>query len=229
MKIPNRFRHGFLNLAILCALGSVSGFAQQQPAATPVPPIQVVCMGDSITAGYGLQKGEKSYPSCLIGLLGRGFKLQAFGATGRTFLKNGDMPYWKTQAIAQASALQPNIVVIALGTNDAKPKNFEKIAELPGDATEMIHIFRDLPSKPIVYLALPAPVYRTNYGILEENLVRVRALLAETAKKENVPVIDLSTALANHPEWFPDGVHPNAEGAEALAKVVASAIQPVKK
>lgn len=221
MKLKRSFCRGFLNLAVLCTIGSVHGFTQQPP---PGKPVRVACMGDSITAGYGLQKGEKAYPRVLQELLGRDYKVQAYGASGRTFLKNGDMPYWKTQALSQAAAIEPDVVVIALGTNDAKPGNFAKVAELPNDAAEMIRYFKDLPSKPVVFLALPAPVYRTNYGIIEENLVQVRALLAETAKKENVPVIDLFTALSNHPGWFPDGVHPNAEGAEALAKKVAASL-----
>jgi len=225
MKFKQSFCRGFLNIAILCAFGSAQVFAQQP---TPVRPKQVACVGDSITAGYGLQKGEKSYPNCLRELMGREFRIQAFAASGRTLSKQGDMPIWKTQALDQAAAMQPDVVVIALGTNDAKPKNFEKVSELPNDAVAMIHLFRDLPSKPTVIIALPAPVYRTNYGILEENLVRVRATLAETAKKENVQVIDLSTALANHSEWFPDGVHPNAEGAAALANVVATALRQLK-
>jgi len=225
MKFRNHLCRGFLNVAILCVAGSLSGWAQQPTPAA----VRVACVGDSITAGYGLQKGEKSYPNCLRELLGTGFKVQGFGVSGSTFLNAGDKPYTKTQDLGRATQSAPNIVVIALGTNDSKLKNFEKVAGLPKDATEMIHLFRDLPSKPTVFLALPAPVYRTNYGIIEENLVRIRALLAETAKSEKVPVIDLSTALANHAEWFPDGVHPNGDGAAALAKAVASALQtPVK-
>lgn len=225
MKLKQAFCRGFLNIAILCALGSTQLFAQQP---TPVKPKQVACIGDSITAGYGLQKGEKSYPNCLRELMGRNYRIQPYAVSGRTLIKQGDMPIWKTTALSQAVEMQPDVVIIALGTNDAKPKNFEKVADLQNDAVEMIHLFRDLPTKPTIFIAIPAPVYKTNYGILEENLVRIRALLAEVAKKENLPVIDLSTALANHPEWFPDGVHPNAEGAAALAQTVATALQQLK-
>lgn len=39
-------------------------------------------------------------------------------------LKKGDNPYWRTGPLKQALASQPAIVVLMLGTNDAKYANW---------------------------------------------------------------------------------------------------------
>jgi sialate O-acetylesterase len=44
------------------------------------------------------------------------------------------------------------------------------------------------------------------------------------AKQQNVPLIDLYTALSNHPEHFPDTIHPNANGARLMAEEVHKAL-----
>ena len=38
----------------------------------------------------------------------------------------------------------------------------------------------------------------------------------------SLEVIDLYTLTTDHPEWFPDGLHPNAEGNRAIAEHIAS-------
>ena len=38
--------------------------------------------------------------------------------------------------------------------------------------------------------------------------------------RPNITVIDWYSLAVNHPEWFPDGVHPNLSGARAFAKLL---------
>ena len=40
------------------------------------------------------------------------------------------------------------------------------------------------------------------------------------AREKDLPTIDLYAALSNHPEMFPDRIHPNAQGAALIAKAV---------
>ena len=44
-----------------------------------------------------------------------------FGVSARTMLKNDDMPYWNEQSYTNSKTYLPDIVLIELGTNDAKP------------------------------------------------------------------------------------------------------------
>ena len=45
-------------------------------------------------------------------------------------------------------------------------------------------------------------------------------LIRQVTKELNVPVIDLHAPLSKHPEFFPDGIHPNAAGARVIAQTV---------
>ena len=39
-----------------------------------------------------------------------------------------------------------------------------------------------------------------------------------------MPVIDLYDALSNRPDLFPDKIHPNAKGAELIARTIQDAL-----
>lgn len=105
---------------------TISLFAITVFSAEKSTPIKVACVGDSITFGAGIKNREKdSYPAQLQAMLGSGFKVGNFGISARTLLKKGDRPYWKEQIYRDALAFQPDYVIIKLGTNDIKPKNWE--------------------------------------------------------------------------------------------------------
>jgi hypothetical protein len=50
--------------------------------------------------------------------------------------------------------------------------------------------------------------------------------LRSVATALSVPVIEIHAATSGHPEWFPDGVHPNVDGMAAIAAAVAAALPP---
>ena len=196
-------------------------------AADPKKPTVIACVGDSITFGAGVEKREENnYPKVLGELLGKSFETKNFGRSGATLLKQGDLPYWKTKEFENASASNPDIVVIKLGTNDSKPQNWQHKDQFVSDAKALVLHFRNLPSKPAVHVCLPVPVYETRWGI-NEPVVQSEVIpaLQQVAKELNTPVIDLHTALANKPTLFPDKIHPNAAGAKLIAEAVAEALR----
>ena len=187
-------------------------------------PVNVACVGDSITQGAGAQKG-KSYPAQLQGLLGEGYQVGNFGVSGRTLLKKGDFPYWKEKKYQEALAMEPAIVVIMLGTNDTKPQNWKFEAEFAADYRELVKSFQTLKSKPKVFVCRPVPVPgKGNYGINEENIQKEIPRLDVLAKELGCEVIDMHAALEKSPELLPDRVHPNTAGAGEMAKAAAKAI-----
>ena len=207
-------------LALLCCLTvSMRAPAEEQK-------IHVACVGDSITYGAGVEKREvNNYPVVLGKLLGDKYETKNFGVSGATLLRNGDNPYWKQGAFKSASDYQPQIVVIKLGTNDSKPQNWKHKDEFAKDLGDMVDQFAKLPSTPKIYLCLPAPAYAVQWGINEEIIKdQVIPIIQQVAKEKNLSTIDIHTALAGHPELFPDKIHPNAAGAALLAKAVAEAI-----
>ena len=50
-------------------------------------------------------------------------------------------------------------------------------------------------------------------------------MIKKVAKKNNLPVIDLHTAMDGIPQLFPDKIHPNEAGAEIMAKAVYKALK----
>ena len=193
----------------------------------PAAPIRVACVGDSITAGYGLKDpAQEAWPAVLGRLLGPDYEVRNFGVSATTLLRHGNYPYWDRPAFADAGAFAPQIVIIKLGTNDTKPINWDTHAgEFAADAAALVAHFAGLPSKPAVWICLPAPIFANKFTIDEANAREIRAILRTVAAAHRVPVIDPVLALAGHPEYFPDGVHPNAAGAAVLAQVVADALR----
>ncbi|MDD4920847.1 MAG: GDSL-type esterase/lipase family protein [Bacteroidales bacterium] len=190
-------------------------------------PVRVACIGNSITFGASIKNRDKdSYPAVLGQILGKGYDVRNFGISGRTMLNKGDNPYMKEKLYQEALKFNPNIVVIKLGTNDTKPQNWKFKDEFASDMKSMIKDLRALPSNPKIYVCYPAKVYKAVQWGINDSLIKneVIPIIAKVAKKEHLPVIDLYTALSGMPANFPDKVHPNADGANVLAKTVYKAI-----
>jgi acyl-CoA thioesterase I len=184
--------------------------------------VRVACVGDSITFGAGVENRDRNhYPAVLGKCLGERFETRNFGVSGATLLKAGDYPYWKQKAFEEALAYQPDVVVIKLGTNDSKPQNWKHKDQFEADLQAMIEQFRRVKTRPRIWVCLPVPVYQDRWGI-NEAAVRDEVIPAirRVAARKGVPTIDLHAAMSNRPEWFPDGVHPNAVGAANLAQVI---------
>ncbi|HEX7261375.1 MAG TPA: GDSL-type esterase/lipase family protein [Luteolibacter sp.] len=181
-------------------------------------PIRVACVGDSITQGSGLGKGQ-AYPAQLQVMLGDGWKVGNFGVSGRTLLKKGDYPYWREKAYQQALGFAPDVVIIMLGTNDTKPQNWKFEAEFVADYTELVKSFQTLASKPRIYVCRPCPAPDPgNFGINDKNVKEEIPRIDKLAKELDLGVIDMYRALADKLELLPDRVHPNAQGAGEMAK-----------
>lgn len=213
----------FALVAVAVALGSaLSGAADEK--------IRVACVGDSITAGAGVENPkENAYPVVLQKLLGDGYEVKNFGVSGRTLLNTGDYPYTKEKAYQNALAFKPQIVIIKLGTNDTKPQNWKHEADFEKDYTALIESFQKLESTPRVFLCTPVPAYKGNFGITEPVVVKVKPRVEALGKKLELPVIDLYTALSDKKEMFPDQIHPNAAGAKLMAETIAAAVKADKK
>jgi sialate O-acetylesterase len=195
---------------------------QAQPA--PTPPIRVACVGDSITAGSGSTFGQ-SYPAKLGEMLGAGWDVKNFGVSGRTLLRQGDNPYWKEVAFANAKKFNPNIVIILLGTNDVKEQNWKFSDQFVQDYFDLIEEFRALPGQPRIFIGRPCPAPGAgNFGITPEGIAKVLPIIDRIATEKNLPVIDFHAALLGKDSMFPDRVHPNNAGYEVMAATAYRAL-----
>ncbi|MEN6335142.1 MAG: GDSL-type esterase/lipase family protein [Phycisphaerales bacterium] len=205
-------------------LGILLTVAVLAPAAAAK--VRVACIGASITFGAGIADREKNcYPAQMRGLLGEGYEVRNFGVNSRTMLKHGDFPYWDDPAYQQALAFNPDVVVIDLGGNDSKPQNWKYKDEFAADARAMIEFFRSLPAKPRVLICLPMPAFKVMWGINDEVITKeLSPILRQAAEETGCDVIDLHTPFADKQAWFADNVHPNAEGAALMARIIGGTI-----
>jgi len=115
--------------------------------------------------------------------LGDAFKVTNLGACGSTMLKGGDSPFWKRPQYSALTANKWDVVVIMLGTNDAKDAGSGGPSNWPHDCTgpdglscpfakdyaAMIDLVRTLgtsPSGPEIYLMIPPPLMQDRaYGM----------------------------------------------------------------
>jgi acyl-CoA thioesterase-1 len=187
--------------------------------------IKVACVGNSITFGYGLKPGE-SYPTILQQLLGDKYEVSNYGISARTLLRKGDKPYWNEAKYKEVLALNPDIVIIKLGTNDTKPQNWQYKDDFVKDYEDFIESFKQLPSHPKVYVCYPFPIFPNKFNI-RDSIVSNEMLpyLKIITTKTKVKTIDLYHAFAGQNNLVFDGVHPTKEGAALLAQKIYEAIK----
>lgn len=199
-------------------------------AAHAADKLRVACVGDSITFGACVEEREKNcYPVVLGNLLGEGYDVRNFGVNGATLLKNGDLPYWKLGAFKDATAFNPDVVIIKLGSNDTKPQNWKHKDDFAADYKALIQHFKALPSKPKVFISLPVPALKDNFGINEKAVLEQQPIIRKVAEEEGVTLIDFHATINKAEQFDKDGIHPNAEGAKAIAEQVAPIVKAAKK
>ena len=189
-------------------------------------PIRVACVGDSITFGSGIKdRSKNSYPAQLGKLLGEKWIVRKFGVSGATMLKKGNKPYEVQQAFHDALAFRPHVVIVKLGTNDSKPPNWQFQDDFEDDYMDMINEFDELPSRPKIWICLPLPAYSNDWGI-RDAVIRTEVIPAirNIAQAKHLPAIDLYQPFRNQMHLFSDNVHPNAQGAFLMAKIIYQAI-----
>jgi acyl-CoA thioesterase-1 len=176
----------------------------------------LVCFGDSITAGYGLQPG-KSYPDFLQQKLDdRGYRYQVenqgtSGATTKDAVAN----------LPTVLRLHPEIVIVEFGGNDG-------LRGLPLDQSRrnLDQLLTTLQAAHVKILlagiTLP-PNYGPDYIHQFEEVFRDLAAAHHTAF---VPMIYKD--LIHVPDTIQqDGIHPTAKGSNILADTLFTALKPL--
>jgi acyl-CoA thioesterase I len=183
-------------------------------AAKPV----IVCFGDSITAGYGVDPGH-SWPDDLqqhLDTHGYQYRVLNFGVSGAT-TKDG------VTRLPQVLATHPQIVVVEFGGNDG-------LRGLPITSTRanLDQIIQTLQGAGI-QVALVGIVMPPDYGPDYANAFKETFTLA--AKKFNVPLFPFVLLhVYNIPGAMQaDGIHPTAKGAGIIAGDMYDFLKPMLK
>ena len=159
-------------------------------------------------------------------MLGEKWNVKNFGRSATTLMNSGDRPYQKCKQFTDAKKFEPDVVVIMLGTNDTKPKNWKHFeADFEKDYRDLIKQFAELKSKPRFFLCTPPYVAKKgNYGINDKNALAEIPVITKIADSLKLGLIDIHAATKDKDDVFPDNVHPNAAGARILAATVCEAL-----
>ena len=186
------------------------------PASTE--PRVVVCLGDSLTAGYGLDQAQ-AYPALLqksIDSLGWKFKVVNAGLSGETTAGGLRRLDWVLKR-------RIDVLILALGGNDA-------LRGIPLETTRQNLdqiLTRTRAKNPDVQLIVAGMLIPPNWG--REYFNGFRAVFPQLAKKHQAGLIPfLLEGVGGKPELnFPDGIHPTAEGHKIVAANIWKVLEPV--
>jgi acyl-CoA thioesterase-1 len=186
--------------------------AQQQATARPL----LVCYGDSITAGYGLETGQ-SFPDALqrdLDARGYHYKVNNQGASGAT-TKDA------VAGLRSILLLHPEVVIVEFGGNDGlrglPPEQTRRNLDAVLTALEGAHIR-------ILFAGITLP---PNYG--RDYIQQFDQVFSELAAKHHVAFVPMIYKdLVNGPGTIqPDGIHPTAKGSEIIARTLLPALTPL--
>lgn len=191
--------------------------------------VKVSCVGNSVTYGMTLGNRETTcYPHQLQLMLGDGYDVRNFGHSGATLMRHGHNPYHLLPEYRDAMNFAGDIVIIHLGLNDTDPRNYpQRGEEFVADYRCLIDSLRSVNPSAQVYICLMTPIFEGHSRYLSGTRDYHRDIQQEirrVAAGAGVRLIDLYTPLHNHPDMFPDNLHPNAAGARILAETVYGAI-----
>lgn len=212
-----------------------NGLSGQYANTTPVEgQIKVACVGDSITYGHGIEGWkENNYPAVLQELLGEDYHVANFGSSGSCVNPEGDQPYIDRAVYQDSLSYDADILVFMIGTNDSKPENWTGADAFAEDYKELLYSYLEGEDAPKVYIGLCAEAYfvgetdgtLAEYDIQPAIVDEITEIVHSYASQADIEVIDVHALTEAHPEWFEaDGIHPNNDGAKAIAEAVAQAI-----
>jgi len=201
---------------------------QTAPDERPAPPPQddadvltILYLGDSLTAGYGLQRGpEQAYPALIQQ------RLDSLGITARTINAgvSGDTSSGgRTRLGWYLDRYDVDILVVALGANDGL--RGLPVSTLRTNLEALIDAARA--AEPGVRILLAGMMVPPSYGdVYFQEFARLYPEIAEAKDVHLVPF--LLEGVGGVPQMNqPDGVHPTAAGQRQMADVVWTHLRPV--
>lgn len=172
-------------------------------------PMRVVALGDSLTAGYGLETGEDFATKLQEALIADGInvKIDNAGVSGDTTAGGKSRLEW-----AIAGDTKPRLVIVALGANDMLRGLDPKVTKKNLGAILAELKKREIPAL-LVGMKSPTnlgPLFRSKYD----------KIYPELAKEYDVPLYPffLDGVAMKADLNLDDGIHPNTKGIAVIVK-----------
>ena len=176
----------------------------------------ILCFGDSLTAGFGLDPGQ-TYPDVLqqeLDRRGYSYRVVNLGVSGDT-TQDG------LARLGQALAERSRIAVLEFGANDGLRGQPVDIAE--HNLAQIIEALQGSGQR-VVLAGITLP---PNYGLAY--LEKFDAVFPRLAARYKTPLIPflLAGVAGNADLMQQDGLHPNASGARLVAETVRRRLEPL--
>jgi acyl-CoA thioesterase I len=179
-------------------------------------PYTVLFLGDSLTAGYGLD-GDDSFPAMLDRRFqdeDRNIRVLNGGVSGATSASGLSRLQWYVRS-------GPDLVLIALGANDGL--RGLSVDEMKSNLRRTIEFAR----QNAIEVALAGMLIPPNYGpAYTQAFAQVFPDLAEEYQLPYMPFL-LEGVAAETELNQADGIHPNLEGTRMVADMVYDFLQPL--
>jgi acyl-CoA thioesterase-1 len=199
---------------LVITLISIQAWSQDRAADEKKRPIKILFLGDSLTAGYGVEK-EQAYPALVEKELNKKYSVKVLngGVSGSTTASGLSRLRWFLKA-------KPDILVLILGANDGlrgvkldeSKKNLEKIIlKAKAEGLKII----------LAGMMLPP-----NYG--KEYTEKFKKMYIDLKEKYELPWIPfiLKDVAGLEEMNIEDGIHPNNKGHEKVAKNLIPYLEP---
>lgn len=182
-------------------------------AALAAPATRILVVGDSLSAGYGINRNQ-AWPALLQARLGAEYSVINGSVSGETTAGGrARLPQLLTRH-------RPHLVVVALGANDGL--RGLPLRQMRDNLDAMITLITGHKARALLIGIRMPP----NYGAYAEAFVRVFDDLAQTRQIPLVPF--LLDGFADKPTYFQaDGLHPTAAAQPLILDTVMPAVRSI--
>jgi acyl-CoA thioesterase-1 len=205
-----------VSFAVFLFLSGSAGWPWQTVAAAEEKVI--VFLGNSLTAGYGIEPSQAFPARIQEKIAGRGWNFSVVNAG-----KSGETTAGGLRRMDWLLRTRMDLLVLELGGNDG-------LRGIPANVTEknlqgiIDKVKKKYPKAQIVIAGMAVP---PNLGELYTR--EFRQLFVDLAKRNRCPLIPfLLQGVGGVPELnLPDGIHPTPDGHKIIAENVWKVLQPV--
>lgn len=190
---------------------------------------KVAFVGDSITYGAGVKNRDtEAYASIIQEKLGDEYIVGNFGVSATSALSTAMQPYTEKPQYQESLNFGADILFIMFGTNDIKYENWDEGKDhFVEDYVALIDSYVEVNPELEVYIGVPPRIFKENvFGERSPQILENEGIPAiyEVAEISGATVIDLFNPTKDSPEFFPDFLHPNAEGNKVFAEIIYDAM-----
>lgn len=171
----------------------------------------IACIGDSITEGWKLADPKNEcFPALLAQALPH-LQIDNYGSAGALLQSQFDMGYLHTSAFRKSIEHDHDLVMIFLGANDVWYWTSQATIQ------EELSVLMD--QYPNALKLLITPIKMNCNSFADRKLKKIRQLLLEIGRREQIFVLDLYTYSSI--DWLSsDGIHPTYFGHTKIAQII---------